>query len=99
MITEHPIGESFSFMKLKTLEITYGLAAGDRIEKRILLTAHQSTESLKREIRRTILSYAKKGWSSYQIFCRDQFLYLEFEGREPEMSNWKKIDQQKDITI
>jgi hypothetical protein len=74
-------------MKLKTIGATDSMTVEDRVEKRILLTEHQSTDTLKREIRKTILSHAKIGWTSYKIFCQNQFVYLEFEGKKNEITN------------
>ena len=66
-------------MKLKMLNLKDCVTTGDREEKKILITSHHSAETLKNEIRKTILSYAEKGWQSYQIFCQGQFIYLKFE--------------------
>jgi hypothetical protein len=63
------------------LGLKCNLVKKDRLERRIVVSSHKSSESLKSEIRKTIRYHANHGMRLTTMFAHGAFIYLRFEAK------------------
>ena len=70
---------------MMALGLIYRADNVDCVEKRIPVSAHRSSETLKSEVRKTMCNYSEMGWHLVKLYSRGPFIYLKF-GRTPKTS-------------
>ncbi|MEE9168565.1 MAG: hypothetical protein V3U73_02325 [bacterium] len=63
---------------MMTLALEDNLDSVDCVEKKILISAQSSSETLKDEIRKMISSYREMGWDLVKMYIRGASMHLKF---------------------